>query len=198
MNVPESVAAESSDLRERILEHATQLFAERGYVGTTVRAVVEAAGCTKPALYYYFANKEALFLEALRNATEQMDAHIEETARVGGTIREQLAQGIRTFFDALEQRHMSMRLLMRAELQPEDDQPEFDFVSVRSRNLKQIEELLAAGVPSEIRADVDLEDAARAIAGMVDQRLRSWLVGEKVPKDTPERVLRIFFDGVGR
>ena len=56
----------SDDARQRILDAATHLFAHRGFGSTSVREVVEAAGVTKPTLYYWFDNKEALYLECVR------------------------------------------------------------------------------------------------------------------------------------
>ena len=49
--------------RERLLEAATQLFAERGYAATGVAAICEAAGVAKPALYWHFGSKEELLAE---------------------------------------------------------------------------------------------------------------------------------------
>jgi AcrR family transcriptional regulator len=51
----------ANNTRGRILETATDLFAEKGYAGTYVREIVEKAGVSKPALYYYFKSKEGLF-----------------------------------------------------------------------------------------------------------------------------------------
>jgi AcrR family transcriptional regulator len=39
---------------------AARLFATQGYEATSVREIVEAAGVTKPTLYYYFGSKEGL------------------------------------------------------------------------------------------------------------------------------------------
>src|SRR4051794_21706076 len=39
---------------------AAGLFARQGYEATSVRMIVEAAGVTKPTLYYYFGSKEGL------------------------------------------------------------------------------------------------------------------------------------------
>ena len=47
--------------RARLLETATELFAEKGYAGASVREIVEKAGVSKPVLYYYFKSKEGLF-----------------------------------------------------------------------------------------------------------------------------------------
>lgn len=191
-------APEATDLRSRILFEATRLFATRGYSATSVRELVEAAGCTKPALYYYFENKEAVFLEAIRAATDAMTGIISDTETRDGTVRNQLEQGICTFFDTLDEHAMRMRLLMRAELQPDEGQPAFDFESVRGLQIQMIERIIANGVTTgEVRHDVDVEDAALALAGMVDQRLRLWLLGEPVRAGVAERILRIFFHGVG-
>lgn len=193
------VGSTATDLRSRILREATRLFAERGYNATSVRELVEAAGCTKPALYYYFDNKEALFLEAIRAATESMTKIVEATTNREGSIRERLLVGIDGFFSTLEEYEMPMRLLMRAELQPDENQPSFDLQSVRGIQRGMIEQLLRAGVErGEIRSDVDVGDAGNALTGMVDQRVRLWVVlGEPIPADIGSRILRIFFNGVG-
>src|SRR4051812_46371152 len=58
-DVPEPTAAKP-DRREDILESALELFAERGFHGTAVPAVAEAAHVGAGTIYRYFASKEAL------------------------------------------------------------------------------------------------------------------------------------------
>jgi AcrR family transcriptional regulator len=59
--------ARKADLRKgeqtavAILDAAEALFAERGYVGTTMRTVAKAVGLRDPSLYNHFANKDALY-----------------------------------------------------------------------------------------------------------------------------------------
>lgn len=48
--------------RGEILKQAAKLFAQRGFDAVSVREIVEAAGCTKPSLYYHFESKEGLAL----------------------------------------------------------------------------------------------------------------------------------------
>ncbi|MBI1292622.1 DUF1956 domain-containing protein [bacterium] len=52
----------------RILEVATQLFAENGFEKTTVRQISEAAGVNVAAVNYHFSDKEALYAEVLSRA----------------------------------------------------------------------------------------------------------------------------------
>lgn len=59
---------DSAATRAALLAAARELFADRGYEGTTVRGVADRAGVNQALLFRYFGNKEALFTEAV---TEQ-------------------------------------------------------------------------------------------------------------------------------
>lgn len=48
-----------------ILAHALDSFVERGYHATTVRELARRVGVTVPALYYHYANKQAILVELL-------------------------------------------------------------------------------------------------------------------------------------
>jgi AcrR family transcriptional regulator len=54
------------DTRERILNSAIALFAERGFDGTATKAIAERAGVPSGLLFYYFSSKEQLLEEILR------------------------------------------------------------------------------------------------------------------------------------
>jgi AcrR family transcriptional regulator len=47
--------------RQRFLAVATRLFAERGYEGTSIEAILEETGASRGSLYHHFPGKEALF-----------------------------------------------------------------------------------------------------------------------------------------
>ena len=55
---------EGEETRNRILDAALELFSRRGYEGTGIQEIVDAAGLTKPSLYYHFGSKQGL-LEAI-------------------------------------------------------------------------------------------------------------------------------------
>jgi AcrR family transcriptional regulator len=50
--------------RKQILDASLRLFSEKGFAGTSVRDIAQAAGITDAAIYYHFASKRDLF-EAL-------------------------------------------------------------------------------------------------------------------------------------
>ncbi|NEZ55121.1 TetR/AcrR family transcriptional regulator [Adonisia turfae] len=54
-------SAASADTKEQLLNVAEQLIAERGYAGTTVRAIANQANANLAAVNYHFGSKEELF-----------------------------------------------------------------------------------------------------------------------------------------
>ncbi len=62
----------SRDRRELILEAATGVFGDYGYVGATTDQVARAAGVSQPYVVRMFGSKEKLFLEVLRRALDAL------------------------------------------------------------------------------------------------------------------------------
>jgi AcrR family transcriptional regulator len=58
---------------------AKGLFAERGYEGTSIEAVLDAAGISRGALYYHFDSKEALFEAVFLDLEEEAARRVLET-----------------------------------------------------------------------------------------------------------------------
>jgi AcrR family transcriptional regulator len=58
--------------RERIAKAAERLFAERGYDGTSIRAIVAKARVNQAAINYHFDGKDGLYREVLRAAFRAM------------------------------------------------------------------------------------------------------------------------------
>ena len=69
---PERVRRDPERTRARILAAARIEFARRGLGGARVDQITARAGSNKRMIYYYFGNKEALFLAALESAYEHI------------------------------------------------------------------------------------------------------------------------------
>jgi AcrR family transcriptional regulator len=52
--------------RDRLLEVAEMLFAQKGYDAVSVREITTAAGCNLAAVNYHFGNKKSLYLHMFR------------------------------------------------------------------------------------------------------------------------------------
>jgi TetR/AcrR family transcriptional regulator, regulator of cefoperazone and chloramphenicol sensitivity len=91
----------TSDLdtkRERIVDAAGELFAERGFDGTTVRDICQAADANVAAVNYYFGDKQRLYVEAVVRAHRWRMERVQLPKWSVGTQPEQkLADFIQTF-----------------------------------------------------------------------------------------------------
>jgi TetR/AcrR family transcriptional regulator, regulator of cefoperazone and chloramphenicol sensitivity len=59
---------DSDNTRERIVDAAGEIFAERGFDATTVRDICQLAGANVAAVNYYFGDKRRLYVEAVVRA----------------------------------------------------------------------------------------------------------------------------------
>ncbi len=78
--------------RDRIVGEALKLFGTRGYADVSMRDVATAAGVTKAALYYHFANKQDLFTTVSLRQIETILAALDQAAGAGGTLEERLTR----------------------------------------------------------------------------------------------------------
>ncbi len=87
--------ADGQRTRQAILDAALDLFADKGFFGTSLRDVAAAVGVRESALYNYFKSKEALF-DALLDAhqstkSERLTGFAERPIADGRVLLEQLA-----------------------------------------------------------------------------------------------------------
>lgn len=69
------------DQRDEILAQAAQLFAQRGYSGTSMNEVAQACGVSKPTLYHYVRDKQELLAHIAQSHVARLEALVDEVAR---------------------------------------------------------------------------------------------------------------------
>lgn len=139
--------------RERLLQAATEVFAQKGYATATVREIVEAAGVTKPVLYYYFGSKEGLYLALMQEAFSGLKRLLLAAKNEGGNVRERildLCDGAYTFTST----HLSLvRVMYAIYYGPPQGAPPFDFEATHLLFQQELQTLIEEGVASgEMRA----------------------------------------------
>jgi AcrR family transcriptional regulator len=87
--------------RAAVLETAAHLFLEHGYRSTSMRELAELLKITKPALYYYFQNKEEILVECYRAGIASIEGLLDDAAVEHGTGLEKLQTYLRVYAMAI-------------------------------------------------------------------------------------------------
>jgi len=85
--------------RGELLEAARRVFERDGYHGTTVSAVVQAAGLSQGAFYLYFADKKGIFAALQDEMATLLRRRIYWATRDVPDARERLEAGLEAFFE---------------------------------------------------------------------------------------------------
>lgn len=146
----------SENPRDRLLEAAGEIFAEKGFKGATVREIIDRAGVNIAAVNYYFRDKERLYIEAVKHgACVEADEHLSWSA--GTPPATKLADFIRFHVVRLlapSKPAWHARLIMRELTQPSAACTELvrDYIQPKSHILGGIlEELLPPNTPRKQR-----------------------------------------------
>ena len=190
----------SSDVavRDRLLAGAAELFTRKGYNGTTVREIVAGAGVTKPVLYYYFRNKEGIYLELIRGAFMKFDALLDASSREGGSATEKLLRFSDQVFSLFMENMEVARLMYSIYYGPPQGAPFFDFDSYQLKFQEAIKRLVRKGIRQGEFQKGSAEDMMWAILGAVNVAMEVQLCHPEMGIDRRRlrRILKFIFQGI--
>ncbi|GHE03115.1 TetR/AcrR family transcriptional regulator [Streptomyces alanosinicus] len=86
---------------ERLIESTRELLWERGYVGTSPKAILERAGAGQGSMYHHFKGKPDLALAAIRRTAQELRASAERVLDGPGTPYERIEAYLRRERDVL-------------------------------------------------------------------------------------------------
>jgi AcrR family transcriptional regulator len=101
--------------RDRILDAASAVFAERGFEGARVDDIASRAGVNKAMLYYHVGDKTALYSAVLLRNFGRVRVAIDEALAAGGTARQRL-EAVITAVTRMVQRHPDHPRMMLREI----------------------------------------------------------------------------------
>lgn len=104
--------------RPLILDAALEVFSERGFAGTTMQAVADAAGVTKPVVYDSFANRDELLLALLAREEQHLVISIVSALPADptvGTPEEHVLDGLTAFLETAAKSPHSWRIVFGAQ-----------------------------------------------------------------------------------
>jgi AcrR family transcriptional regulator len=185
----------SKDRRQDILNAAMELFARKGFRGTTTRDLAAHAGVNEAIIFRHFSTKEALYsaileTKACEKRSDEEYAEVEALSSGSDDVKFFEALG-RTFLERHENDTTFMRLLLFSALEGHELSEMF-LGSMASRN--PVANFIKRRIDEGAFRPVDPELAARAMFGMFVSYLQ-WqeIFGHKKNKSYDrEEVVRTF------
>ena len=177
--------------RDRILQAALQVFAQKGYHRALVDDIVHASRTSKGAVYHHFPNKEALFLALVDDFSARLAESIAEAIADAhgalGKVEAALRAGLLTFAH-----HRDLARILLLESVSLGPAYEGKRAEVHGRFAALIQGYLDQAVSEEAIPPLDTRVATLAWLGAVNEVVIQWLYSgrpdlmtEAVPALTP-------------
>ena len=168
-----------NDKRERILAAAERVFARRGFFAARVSEIAKDAGVADGTIYLYFDGKEDLLITIFREHTRSYLRSLEQQMANINPAEDRLRTAVRHHLETLG-RDRSLAVVSPVELRHR-----LKFMSLFSQQevrdyLNVIRKIVEHGQESgAFRRNVHPQLAAKAIFGVLDEMVTSWILSEK-------------------
>lgn len=185
-------------VRERLLMAALHLFNNKGYAATSVREIVAASGVSKPVLYYYFGNKEGIYLELMNSSFAQFDASLARMTSISGTTGERVIHFCRMILDLVVDKLEVLRLVYAIYYGPPQGAPPINFEDYFTTMVMTVQKLVEEGMAQGELRSVDSRDVAWAVVSILNTTMEEHLcqIPPRVNHQQMERMVRLVIQGL--
>lgn len=161
--------------RQRLLDAAEIVFADKGYHGAVVDDIIHASDSSKGGFYFHFPNKEAIFLALIDALTPRLEAAVDRAIAGETDPVTQLDAALRIVMETFSRhRHLSKILLVEAVgLGHGFDEK---LLHVRGRFATMIQRRLDLAIVAGRIEPMDTEIVACAWFGSINEVVVRWLI----------------------
>jgi AcrR family transcriptional regulator len=150
--------------REAILDAALEVFARRGYHGSSIDEIAQAAGVSKALIYEHFPSKRDLHISLLERHTQEIFVLLAESAATSDPGDVRLRAGVDAFLEFVERRRDAFRMLFRDAVEPE-------VAEILAGVQRQTAAAVAGMIATEPRTTPESPERDRQAIEMVGQQL---------------------------
>jgi len=183
-----------------LLQIAADLFAERGYVATTVRDIADAAGILSGSLYHHFDSKESMIDAILSTFIEDTLASYEAIVAEGLSPRQTFERLVQASLGSMTTARSAI-LIYQNESRLLAQQPQFAYLREAHRRFERIwTRVLERGIEAgEFRDSIDPKLIYRLVRDTVWAAPRWWRPGGSLkPERITEQYVGVLVDGIAR
>jgi TetR/AcrR family fatty acid metabolism transcriptional regulator len=173
-------AEDRAGKRERILDAAEKVFAERGFFAAKVADVAREAGVADGTIYLYFKNKDDLLVSLFEARMQVVNRTLAEAVAGATSPRAQLTAFVRAYLELVAAQPTAAEVLTIELRQSTKFMREY-----HAHGFGELLRLLAGVIAhgqqvGELSTTVPAAHAARMIFGVLDELALAWLLGRGV------------------
>jgi len=169
--------------RELILDAAMRCLARFGMMKVTLDDIAKVLGMNKASLYYYYENKEALFIDALERESLRFFEQVEKNFQSITTATEKMYSMVRTFHAYFRNRAEVLELNVQAMSENHHLIQKLDR-RLREKNIDFLRDLIQQGINAGEFRPVDAGQVARIVRIIFDSsRFETLLKKDSSPVD---------------
>lgn len=188
-------ADDYDDKRKAILKTSAALFAEHGFDRASMNQIAQGCGVSKALLYHYYANKDALLFDIIRDHLDELNAAVEEAAMPAAPGEARLEACVGALLDAYRDANAEHKIQINdMKRLPPGQQEE---LKERERQLvKVFAAALADAVPALGGGSELLKPVTMSLFGMVNWHYMWFREGGPVSREDYARIAtRLILDG---
>ena len=162
------------DKKDQIIKIAIELFAEKGYEGTSIRDIASKAEVNVAMISYYFGSKEKLFESMIEKYAAYIREQLEEITNDNNRSEWQKMDAIiEHYVNRLLSNHKYHRVIHQELLIEQRENIHEIIIKGFSKNRDLIKEVLKSGIEKKEFRQVDPELTIVTIVGTINQAMLS-------------------------
>jgi len=178
-----------TDKKEHIINNAVELFAEKGFEGTSIRDLAARAEVNVAMVNYYFGSKEKLFEAMVQHKAAYLKGIIEELSKDNSiTEIEKLDRIVESYVNKMFSNRLFHRVIHQELMLHQRESLQDSIINIVSPNAVAIKSIIEAGIKKGTFRKVDASLLIASIFGTFNQVLLSKKMCNKLLDKNPEYV----------
>lgn len=155
------------DIKKKILLEAKKIYAEKGFAGTSMRDIAQAASVNLSLIYYYFKNKEGLFIAVLEEGFFAISEKLQNSLSKSDDTIESIKNFVRAFLSYVMENKYHSRIMQQEILLHNGTYLREIAARYEIDSLNSIERILKKGIEEGVLRSFDYRLAYFSLLGMM-------------------------------
>ena len=176
----------STDKKEHIIDHALELFAEKGFEGSSIRDLANRADVNVAMVNYYFGSKDKLFEAIVEKKAVFMRGRLDEIASNKELNElEKIDLVIESYVEKILTQPSFHKILYQELMMGERQAMHENIIRIFSRNTATVKSIIEQGMRKKIFRKVDVQLTMATLMGSINQVMLSKAMCIMLVEGTP-------------